>query len=232
MKVQAYRISIKLGPTAFGNRIKLLDGDGVLSFVGVHMVQGRKRRPKFIGKRNPWRLSPGDISHNLWGFCRAAVNRLLLPLQNQNLAPTHVCWRWFNWVDLGRNPCCVCFCSMGWGPWKAKVTIPRAPTYLSCFNICEAQGVPQNGMSDQTHSAKVCLNLCGPEPDLPRPFPGEEIDMFGAPSAALSGEYQATRRVEKRGGELWVSHIKMKFLLKASPSLSLSLSSLPRRESS
>lgn len=86
----------------------------------------------------------------------------------------HVYQRWFNWDDSSRNPHCVCFCSTGWGPWKAKVKIPRAPAYLSCFNICEAQGVPQNGMSDQTHSAKVCLDLCGPEPDLPRLFPGEE----------------------------------------------------------
>lgn len=67
---------------------------------------------------------------------------------------SHVYQRWFNWDDLSRNPHCVCFSSTGWGPWKAKVKIPRAPTYLIYFNICEAQGVPRNGMSNQTQSAR------------------------------------------------------------------------------
>lgn len=84
-------------------------------------------------------------------------NRSSLPLDNQNLAfvlhvPKMIQLRWFSWDDLSRNHRWVCFSSMGWGPWKAKVKIPRAPTYLSCFNICEPRGTLQNGMSDQTHT--------------------------------------------------------------------------------
>ncbi len=140
--------------------------------------------------------------------------------------------RWFNWDDLSRNPHCVCFCSMGWGPWKAKVKIPRAPTFLSCFNICEAQGVPQNGMSNQTHSANVCLNLCGLVPDLPRPFPEEEKDMFGAlQSRGVQGCKKGREKRRRALGESrWDELLAGGFPL--SLSLSPSLSSLPRRESS
>lgn len=41
----------------------------------------------------------------------------------------------------------------GRGPGKVKVKIPPAPTYLSCFNICEAKGVPENGMPIKIHPA-------------------------------------------------------------------------------
>lgn len=39
----------------------------------------------------------------------------------------------------------------GRGPSKVKVKIPQAPTYLSCFNICGAKGVPENGMPIKIH---------------------------------------------------------------------------------
>lgn len=58
--------------------------------------------------------------------------------------------------------------------------------------------MPQNGMSNQTLSAKVRLDLCGLEPDPPWPFPGERRDLFGALRAAPSSECRATRRLQKR----------------------------------
>lgn len=132
-------------------------------------------------------------------------NRSSLPLDNQNLAfvlhvPKMIQLRWFSWDDLSRNHRWVCFSSMGWGSWKAKVKIPRAPTYLSCFNICEARGTLQNGMSKQTHThtVKVCLNLCGQWLDPPLPFPEEEKCIWC---------FRSARPRTSQEKMLWVTHV-------------------------
>lgn len=123
------------------------------------------------------------------------VLRLLLLRQNQNLdTVSRVPKDDSNemiWVGI---PIVFVFVP-GWGPMESQSKkIPRAPAYLSHFNICEAKGVPQNGMSNQIHSTKVCLNLSALEPDLPWPFPGE-----GEKKHVWRFEWAAKKRVHSEG---------------------------------
>lgn len=152
-------------------------------------------------------------------------NRSSLPLDNQNLAfvlhvPKMIQLRWFSWDDLSRNHRWVCFSSMGWGPWKAKVKIPRAPTYLSCFNICEARGTLQNGMSDQTHTH--CEGLS--EFMWPTTWPTTAFSRRGKMHMVL---WECTAVDESRKDALGDSCL-VEAIAKAFPSLSF----LPHRESS
>lgn len=127
----------------------------------------------------------------------------------------HVYQRWFNWDDLTRNPICICFSSTGWGPWKARVKIPRAASHLNCSNIGEAQGVRQNRMYNQTQTWLVWIYVARKRPLVA--FPCKEKGVCLALWVWYRGDGTRLQESLRKEAECWGESCLEKGLVEGFP---------------